>query len=34
MAQTWEQLAEVRKGKIKKQLKAKYLARTPSIRLS
>ena len=24
MAQTWEQLAEARKGKIKKELKAKY----------
>jgi len=26
MAQTWEQLAEARKGKIKKQLKAKYVS--------
>jgi hypothetical protein len=29
MAQTWEQLAEARKDKIKKELKAKY-ARHPS----
>ncbi len=29
MAQTWEQLAEARRAKIKKQLKAKY-ARHPS----